>query len=110
MESGNMDMNARGFFSSLFDLSFQEFITTKIIKVLYVIAIIGSAIGALAILVGAFASRSFFGIVGGLISASIGFCLFVILARVWMEVLIVLFRIAKNTGKIASRGEQPPQA
>jgi len=27
-----------------------------------------------------------------------------------MEVLIVLFRIAENTGKIASRGEQPPQA
>ena len=103
-------MEGKGFFGRLFDLSFNEFITTKIIKVLFVIAIIFSAIGGLAIMFGMFASKSFFGVVGGLILGPVLFLVYVILARVWMEVLIVLFRIAENTAKIAGRGEPPPQA
>ena len=52
----------------MFDLSFSEFITTKIIKVLYIIAIIGSAFGALAVMFGMFVTKTLFGIVGGLIA------------------------------------------
>lgn len=103
-------MQEKGFFGRLFDLSFNEFITTSIIKVLYIIAIIGSAIGALFILGGLFATKTFGGILMGLVLAPIVFILYVILARVWLEVLIVLFRIAENTAKIAGKGEQPPQA
>ena len=42
----------RGFFSSLFDLSFERFVTPGVIKTLFVIAIIIGGLGALA-LVGA---------------------------------------------------------
>ena len=57
-------MGNKGFFGSLFDISFTEFVTTRIIKVLFVLAIIGSGIAAVALLVsgiagggaGAFAS------------------------------------------------------
>ncbi len=102
-------MQEKGFFGRLFDLSFNEFITTKIIKVLFVIAIIGSAFGGIAVMVGLFASKSVAGIVGGLIVGPAVFLLYVIIARVWMEILIVLFRISENTAKIANRNEQPPQ-
>ena len=100
-------MEEKGFFGRLFDLSFNEFITTKIIKVLYVIAIIGSAIGALFILGGLFATRTFGGVLMGLVLAPVVFVLYVILARIWLETLIVLFRIAENTGKMANKGEPP---
>ncbi len=45
-------MGNKGFFGSLFDLSFTEFVTTRIIKFLFVLAIIGSGIGALILLIG----------------------------------------------------------
>lgn len=43
-----------GFFAALFDMSFSSFITTKIIKVLYIITIVGAGLLAL------------FGLIGGL--------------------------------------------
>ena len=103
-------MEEKGFFGRLFDLSFNEFITTKIIKVLYVIAIVGSAIGAFLLLGGMFATKTFGGVLMGLILAPVAFILYVILARIWLETLIVLFRIAENTAKMANAGEPKPQA
>ena len=101
-------MQEKGFFGRLFDLSFNEFITTKIIKVLYVIAMVASAFGGLAVMFGMFATKTFFGVVGGLIAGPVLFLVYVILARVWMEVVIVLFRIAENTAKLAGRSDSPP--
>ena len=102
-------MQEKGFFGRLFDLSFSEFITTKIIKVLYVLSMIGAGFWGLTVLFGGFATKSFGGVVGGLILAPIAFIVSIILARIWLETLIVLFRIAENTAKIAEKGE-PPQA
>ena len=96
-------MTEKGFLGRLFDLSFSEFITTKIIKGLFVLAIIGAAIGGLSVMFGMWATRSVMGIIGGLIIGSLLFLVFVILARVWMEVLIVMFRIAENTDRIANK-------
>jgi len=97
-------MGNKGFFGSLFDLSFTEFVTTRIIKFLFVLAIIGSGIGALILLIG--------GITGGgaqafvsIILAPIVFFLYVLLARIWLEVIIVLFRIAENTGKLVEQSK-----
>lgn len=96
-------METKGFIGRLFDLSFSEFITTQIIKVLYVIAMIGAAVGGLVVLLGGFRSGSFMGVLTGLILAPVLFLLYVILARIWLETLIVLFRIAENISKIAGR-------
>ncbi len=95
-------MEQKGFFGKLFDLSFSEFITISIIKVLYVIAIIGSAIGAVVLLIGGFTKGVGAAIVG-IILAPLVFLLYVLMARVWMELIIVLFKIADNTGKMAGQ-------
>jgi len=95
-------MGNKGFFGSLFDLSFKEFVTIRIIKVLFVLAIIASGIGALALFIGGIAgggARAFISI----ILAPIVFFLYVLLARIWLEVIIVLFRIAENTGKLVEQ-------
>lgn len=95
-------MEQKGFFGKLFDLSFSEFITISIIKVLYVVAIIVSAIFAVMMLI-SFFSRGAGGVILGIILAPIVFFLYVLMARVWMELIIVLFKIAENTGKMAGQ-------
>jgi hypothetical protein len=96
-------MEDKGFFASLFDLSFSEFITPRIIKLLFIISIIVSAIGAGMLLVSGLDQgdgAAFFALIG----APLLFLLYVIMARVWLEVIMVLFRIADNTDQLAGRG------
>lgn len=99
--------DAKSFFSSLLDMSFSDFITPKIIKILFVLAIIGSAIWGLVILVVGLASGSVGGILGGLIGAPILFVLAVIMSRVYLELLLVMFRIAENTGRLVEHAQGP---
>lgn len=73
---------------------------------MFALAIIGSGVGALFILFLGFASRSFFGVLFALVLAPIAFLIYTILARVWLEIVIVLFRISENTQKIAD-GKPP---
>ena len=92
-------MADKGFFASLFDLSFSEFITPRIIKLLFVLAIIISAIVALVLLIGGIAQgggTAFLALIG----TPLLFLLYVIMARVWLELIMVMFRIAGNTDKL----------
>ena len=111
-------MAEKGFLGNLFDLSFTEFITTRVIKVLFILAIIFSAIAAIAIIISGFVGGALQGIVL-LVILPILFLVCVILARVWLELVIVIFRIAENTGRLAEQGqgaaapptsEPPPQS
>ncbi len=98
-------MEPRGFLASLFDLSFTSYVTTKIIRLLYVLAIIGVCLGALAVLVSGFTSDGASGVLRGLIGAPIVLVVGLILARVYTELLMVLFVIAENTTAIRQRLE-----
>lgn len=94
----------KGFFGRLFDISFSEFITTEIIKILYVLAIIVAVIVAVSSVVKGFSDSVGYGIVS-LIVAVILFFVYVLVARVWLEIMIVIFRIAEDTRKLVERGE-----
>lgn len=93
-----------GFVSSLFDFSFRELITPKVIRVLYMLIVIAIGLGSLVVLLGALFSGDIATIVLSLIGVPIGFLLYVILARVYMEILIVIFRIGEDVADIADRG------
>ena len=95
-------MEEKGFFNVLFDLSFSEFITKRVIKALFVLAIIISAVAAIAILVGGI-SRGGLGILGGIVLAPIAFVIYVLVARVWLELILVLFRISDNIDRLAEQ-------
>jgi len=98
-------MEQKGLLGSLFDLSFTEFVTTRVIKVLYVLAIVMATIGAFGLLMSGIAKgggMAFFSI----LLAPIAFFLYVLMARIWLEVIIVLFRIAENTGRLVEQGEK----
>lgn len=92
--------NENGFFAKLFDFSFEEFITLSIIKIIYILLLVLSGLGALAMFLG-LASQGGVGVVFGLVVAPILFLVYVILTRVWLEFLIVVFRIERNSAEIA---------
>lgn len=97
---------AAGFLASLFDLSFTNFITPKLIKVLFVLSIVLIGLGALALVGSAFMQSAIGGIFVLLIVAPLFFLFEVIVARVWMEVLIQLFRACDYLAEIAKQGRR----
>lgn len=98
---------AAGFMSSLFDLSFSNFITPKLIKVLFIISIVLAAFGSLFVVVSGFQVG---GALGGLLTllivSPIIFFFYVMYARVMMEVLIVIFRCSEYLAEIAKQGRR----
>lgn len=92
---------AKGFVGALFDLSFTTFITTKLIKVLYIIAIILAGIYALTAIGWGFTMGGTTGAIGALIVSPLVFFAVVIGARVYMELVMVIFRAAEHLAEIA---------
>ena len=86
----------KSFWSCLFDLSFSELITVRIIRVLYLIGIILAGIAALFLIVKAFYHGFGMGLLL-VIASPVVFTLLVICFRVKMEFLLTLFRIEENT-------------
>jgi len=98
-------MSQKGSIGMLFDLSFTEFVTTRLIKVLFVIGIIFAAIGAIALIVSGFGSGAAVGILF-LILSPLVFFFYVLIVRVWCEIIIVVFRIAENTSRLVDQNKQ----
>jgi Domain of unknown function (DUF4282) len=96
-------MQAKGFFGSLFDYSFSSFITSKIIKVLYVLTTILVGLWTLALILLAFRASSTLGILALVIGGPIFFLITMIYTRVVLELLIVIFRIHENVQEINQR-------
>lgn len=94
-----------GFFKALFDFSFTEFITSKIIKLLYGLTIFIAGIVALIIIIGGFSAHPGAGIIALLIVAPIIFLVSVIYGRVLLEIIIVIFRIAEHLAEMAKQGK-----
>lgn len=95
-------MGDKGFFGSLFDFSFENFVFPKIIRFLYSIACIIVVLMYLAGVVYAFQTDTTYGLIA-LAGGPFVMLLYLIMIRAWMEIAIVLFRIYENTGVIAGR-------
>ena len=96
----------KGFLGSLFDFSFNTFVTPKIIKVLYVLVTIWTALIGLTIIIIGFKTG---GVAGGLFTLIIIEPIFLLLTlgiyRVVLEAFMVVFRIYEETKKIREHGE-----
>jgi len=96
----------KGFIGSLFDFSFSSFVTPKIVKVLYVLITIWTALLALTILIIGFRTG---GLAGGLFTLIIIEPIFILLTlgiyRVVLEAFMVVFRIYEETKKIRENAE-----
>jgi hypothetical protein len=103
-------MEDKGFFGALFDMSFSEFVTIKLVRILYILMLIliaiGLIVGLITSLVSMFSRGGFLTGLLGLIFTPIVALIWVIMARVWMEIIIVVFRIAENTTDLVQMKKQ----
>lgn len=83
----------KGFLASLFDLSMTEMITPKIIRVIFIIGLLGLLVSAVFGLVTAIMSGEVVAIILALIAVVVGFFVAVILLRIYLEIVVVFFRI-----------------
>ncbi|MCA9935646.1 MAG: DUF4282 domain-containing protein [Ardenticatenaceae bacterium] len=100
----------KGFFAALLDFSFSEFITTKLVKILYGLLLIIIAIaflgGMVSAVVSIFSRGGFLRGLGLLCGTPIIALIYIIMARAWTELIIVIFRIAENTTELAEQGRR----
>lgn len=102
-----METSAKGFFATLFDLEFKNFITVKFVKFIYIALIVFIVLTAFVyfvfILLTGFQTDA-----GGIIAllAVIGVPLvtliYIVLLRVLLESVVVFFRIGENTSAMAA--------
>jgi hypothetical protein len=90
------------FFASLFDVSFKRLITTRVVKVIFILSLVLAGLIALALFATGISSGSSLGVILAILVAPLYFLLVAIYIRVFLEVLVVLFRINENVERIAN--------
>jgi hypothetical protein len=104
----------KGFFRDLFDPTFNTLITTRIIRVVYLILL--ALVGVVMLCGSVFAiyiesQQSLSAGIGRfvlcLILTPLLFLVYSILIRVWCECLVVIFKISENISEIANQGKKP---
>jgi hypothetical protein len=94
-----------GFFAKLFDYSFNSFITTSIVRAVYVLATILAGIASVAVFV-ALAREGGSLALTGVVAAPLIFFLVLINARLYLELVIVIFKIAEDTDIVARHSQR----
>lgn len=92
---------------ALFDMSFSRFITVSIIRILYILGMCGIVLGWFVLVIGGFSHGAAAGL-AMIIVASIVAVIDLIFLRVWLELIVVVFRIGDNTTAIASAYRAAP--
>ena len=91
-------MDEKNFFKKVFDFSFKEFVTLDIMKIIYGILLVLVGIGAITSIIIGF-TNGFLAGIGGIVIAIVFAFLGTIGARIWCEIVLIIFRIEANTRK-----------
>jgi hypothetical protein len=102
-------MPERGFVASLFDTSFSSLVTTRVIKVLYILSMAVIGVGALISIGAAFANSAAFGLIVLVVIAPLVSLLYLTYVRVLLELVIAIFRIMESNVELVAlqRGQSP---
>src|SRR4051812_50084255 len=83
--------------SALFDLSFTRFLTISVIKFIYILGMVGIAIGYLGIIIAGFANGGFGGgLVAPLVRAVVAL-FYLLILPLWLGVVVGVFRLGERT-------------
>lgn len=97
--------DSKGFVGSLFDLGFTSFVTPKVIKVLYLLIMIGTILTALVYSFVALRVNAALGIVTLLIGAPMFTLIVMAIWRISLEFFMVIFRISDDIRALRERGD-----
>jgi len=92
-------MEEKGLIGTIFDFSFDKFVTTKVIKFLLGLAMIANAIFTIAVIVSVWQGSTLLGILALILSPVI-YVLLMLVSRIYLELIIVAFRIVEHVGGI----------
>ncbi len=84
---------------ALLDIGFKRFLTLSVIKVLYILGLACIALSWVVVVIGAFTTGVLAG-VGAMVLGAFVALLYMIFFRVWLELIVVIFRIGENTTKL----------
>jgi hypothetical protein len=96
--------DSKGFLGALFDFGFQSFVTPQVIKVLYVLIMIGTVVSALVFTIIAFKASLTFGVVTLLFGDPLFILIVLAIYRIILEFFVVIFRISDDIGALRERG------
>jgi hypothetical protein len=94
-----------GFLGALFDFGFMSFMTPRVIKVLYVLLMIGTVVSALAATIVVFKVSAAFGIVTLLFGDPLVVLIVMAICRIILEYFVVTFRLAEDIQRLRERGD-----
>lgn len=97
---------ARGFLGALFDFGFTSFVTPKVIKVLYMLIVIGTVVSALVVTIIAFKASTVFGVLMLVFGDPLFILIVLAIYRIILEFFVVTFRVAEDIRALRDRAEQ----
>lgn len=90
----------KGFVEAIFDVSFSDFVTVKLVKFIYGAGIIfGGIFVVVTIISGLFYKGVFAGVIA-VVFAPVFYILGIIGLRICLEIVIVIFKIEENTRSV----------
>ena len=89
----------RALLAMLFDFSFKRFLTPRLVRILYSLSLLAAVLSALAWMASGFSD--------GIMHGPIAFLLYVLTARVAMELVLAIFRIAEHIEKLPTSHSDP---
>jgi hypothetical protein len=93
----------RGFLGALFDFGFTSFVTPKVIKVLYLLIVIGTVVSALVVTIVAFKASVVFGILMLVFGDPLFILIVLAIYRIILEFFVVTFRVAEDVRALRER-------
>ncbi len=101
--AAEVQSQAKGFFGSLTDFSFESFVTPKIIKLVYFLILIGVCFSALGFLVKSTIQSGAIGFIIGVIGAPLILILGAVLGRVYVEIIMLAFKMLETLQRIEAK-------
>ncbi len=92
-------METGSFLKDLFDFEFKTFITLKVLKVVYIISVALIGLAAVAFLISGLSQGGATAVLA-IVMVPLVALLYLIMARVYVEVIAMFFRIGDHTAKI----------
>jgi len=97
--------DARGFLGALFDFGFTSFVTPKVIRVLYMLIVIGTVVSALLFTIVVFKASAMFGFLMLVFGDPLFILIVLAIYRIILEFFVVTFRLAEDIRALRERGD-----
>lgn len=100
VQTSSEELPRQGFFNALMDTRFNSLITPSLVRVVYIIAMILIALAMLALIISGFADSAGSGVLLLIVAPILGL-FYLIVTRLWLELVVVLFKIRDAAEEIA---------